>query len=217
MSEQPHDSSDQDKSLDGELIVELTKLDLYIEQSLRRSVGDKEYEAHVARNSVDTSLDEVDTSSDGQFGSFFDLSDQAVTAAMEIMKGDANDPERIILDAFVDVDESLKEIIDGELTEKYHGLSTVSIEEGMLTFDRRPENYEGDRSPSLHISFAIDGPELKTSVFYLAMPQFPMEDSVHEIIHFDPSEYDGMVEDINLAELKKDALHAVRSALRQQS
>lgn len=56
MTEQSRDPSDHSGSLDGELVVALTQVDVVIEKYIRKAIGDYEYDAYEARTALENDL-----------------------------------------------------------------------------------------------------------------------------------------------------------------
>lgn len=241
MTEQSRDLSDHSGSLDGELVVALTQVDVVIEKYIRKAIGDYEYDAYEARTALENELDDSMGEEVRQaFGKPIDrimeqaaeLAEdmikegkdekearrQAALAAHEALFTDRTNPlDKDYLEAFSDITDTLEAAVQASLMEKYPDVEVAGVDGAMLSlmFTQRTDAAVGlGANTSLRVGYMVDGPKVDTSVFFLETPRHSPDVSEVERVDLDPADFEGVIGGINLALLKQDALEALQTALR---
>lgn len=241
MTERPHNHSDHDSSLDGELVVALTQVDVVIEKYIRKTIGDYEYEAHEARVALENDLDDsMGKEVQQAFGKPIDhimeqaaelaedmikegkdekeASRQAALAAHEALFSDRTNPaDKDYLEAFGDITDTLGASVQTSLMEKYPDVEVAGVDGAMLSlmFTQRTDPAAGlGPNTTLRVGFSVDGPKVDTHVFFLQTPRHSPDVSQVERVDLDPAEYEGGIGGVNVALLKQDALEALQAAIR---
>lgn len=143
---------------------------------------------------------------------------QAALAAHEALFTDRTNPlDKDYLEAFSDITDTLEAAVQASLMEKYPDVEVAGVDRAMLSlmFTQRTDAAAGlGPNTSLRIGYAVDGPKVDTSVFFLETPRHSPDVSEVERVDLDPAEYGGVIGGVNLALLKQDALEALQTALR---
>lgn len=241
MAERPHNFSDHDNSLDGELVVALTQVDVVIEKYIRKTISDYEYEAYEARVSLENVLDNsmgkevqqvlgkpIDHIMEQAAELAEDMINEgkdekearrrAAAAAHEALFADRTNPaDKDYLDAYSDITDALETSVHTSLMEKYPDIEVAGVDGAMLSlmFTQRTDSAAGlGPNTSLRVGFSVDGSKVDTSVFFFHTPRNSPEMTGVERVELDPTEYEGVIGGVDFALLKQDALEALQTALR---
>lgn len=241
MTEHSHDLSDHSGSLDGELVVALTQVDVVIEAYIRKAIGDYEYDAHEARVALENELDDsmgeevrralgkpIDRIMEQAAGLAEDMIKEgkdekearrrAALAAHEALFADHMDPrDKDRVEAYTDITETLAGLVEGFLTEKYPDIEVDAVDGAILSsmFTQRLDPAAGlGPNTTLRVGFSVDGPKVDTNVFFFRTPRNSPGAGKVERVDLDPAEYGGVIGGIDLALLKQDALEALQAAIR---